>query len=303
MAFDVSGLSLYVDQEKNELIRRSLMTSRTLGNIQVQPGIKHSASINILTGNDIFQSGSCGWSASGDTAMTQRDITVCDIKKNEALCLNDLEKYYTSKAMAPGSYNETIPFEALYAEEVVGQTAKFVEKLSWQGDVALASSNNLSLCDGLLKVIDAEASVVSVTGEALTAAGIVDAIDAMVDALPEDVAEATDLKVFLSISTFRTYLKALRDANLYAFDGSEQASFTIPYYNSSDITIVGVGGIPAGRAVLAESQNLVAGTDLLSDAEDFKIFYSEDNDEVRVRLKMKIGFQVAFPARIVEIGG
>jgi hypothetical protein len=45
---------------------------------------------------------------------------------------------------------------------------------------------------------------------------------------------------------------------------------------------------------------LYVGSDLLNDAEDFKIFFSEDNDEVRFKQKLKIGFQMAFPERIVS---
>ena len=303
MAFDLSGLSAYVDEQKMDLIRRGLMNARTVNEISVQPGIKSSATINILGSTQVWQAGGCGFSATGSTALTQRTISVCDIKKNESLCLNDLEAYYTQAAMRPGSYNEDMPFEALYAEEVVGQTAKFIEKLAWRGDTALPASNELSLCDGLIKVIDAEGSVVTVTGETLDAAGIVDAIDAMVAALPEDVAEAEGLKVFLSIADYRTYAKALRDANLFHYTGAENqgGEFKQPVPGSANVEVVGVGGMVTGRAILAEAGNLYMGTDLLNDYENFKISYDEHEDDVKVIQKMKVGFQVAFPERIVKI--
>lgn len=303
MAFDLSGLSAYVDEQKMDLIRRGLMNARTVNEISVQPGIKSSATINILGSTQVWQAGGCGFSATGSTALTQRTISVCDIKKNESLCLNDLEAYYTQAAMRPGSYNEDMPFEALYAEEVVGQTAKFIEKLAWRGDTSLSASNELSLCDGLIKVIDAEGSVVTVTGETLDAAGIVDAIDAMVAALPEDVAEAEGLKVFLSIADYRTYAKALRDANLFHYTGAENqgGEFKQPVPGSANVEVVGVGGMVTGRAILAEAGNLYMGTDLLNDYENFKISYDEHEDDVKVIQKMKVGFQVAFPERIVKI--
>jgi len=303
MAFDLSGLSAYVDELKNDLIRRGLMNARTVQEITVQSGIKSSATINILGSTQVWQAGGCGFNASGTTALTQREISVCAIKKNESLCIDDLEAYYTQKMMKAGSYNEEIPFEALYAEEVVKQTEKFVEKLSWRGDVSLPVSNELSLCDGLLKIIDAEGDVIVVTGETLDAAGIVDAIDAMVASLPEDVAEAEDLKVFLSIPDYRTYSKALRDANLFHYTGAENqgGEFRQPVPGSANVSVVGVGGMVTGRAVLAESANLVMGTDLLNDYENFKISYDVHEDDVKVIQKMKVGFQVAFPERIVTI--
>jgi len=303
MAFDLSGLSAYVDEQKMDLIRRGLMDARTVNVISVQPGIKSSATINILGSTQVWQAGACGFNASGTTALTQRTISVCDIKKNESLCLNDLEAYYTQAAMRPGSYNESIPFEALYAEEVVGQTSKFIEKLAWRGDVSLPVSNELSLCDGLVKIIEAEGDVTVVTGETLDAAGIVDAIDAMVSALPEDVAEADDLKVFLSIADYRTYAKALRDANLFHYTGAENqgGEFRQPVPGSANVEVVGLGGMVTGKAILAEASNLYMGTDLLNDGENFKISYDEHEDDVKVIQKMKVGFQVAFPERIVRI--
>jgi hypothetical protein len=50
---------------------------------------------------------------------------------------------------------------------------------------------------------------------------------------------------------------------------------------------------------LAAASNLYVGTDLLSDAEDFKIFYSQDNDEVRLLAKWKIGVQAAWLNEVV----
>jgi len=303
MAFDLTGLSAYVDEQKMDLIRRGLMNARTVNEISVQPGIKSSATINILGSTQVWQAGSCGFSASGTTALTQRTISVCDIKKNESLCVNDLEAYYTQAAMRPGSYNESIPFEALYAEEVVGQTAKFIEKLAWRGDVALHASNELSLCDGLVKIIEAEGDVTVVTGQTIDDAGIIDAIDAMVAALPEDVAEAEDLKVFLSIADYRTYAKALRDANLFHYTGAENqgGEFRQPVPGSANVEVVGVGGMVTGKAILAEASNLYMGTDLLNDSENFRISYDQHEDDVKVIQKFKVGFQVAFPERIVRI--
>ena len=59
---------------------------------------------------------------------------------------------------------------------------------------------------------------------------------------------------------------------------------------------VGVGT----RSILEEDSNLWVGTDLLNDAENFSIAYSQDNDEVRTIQKFKFGTEVSFPARIVE---
>ena len=303
MALDLSGLSAYTDEQKMELIRASLLDGKTLSTITVQPDIKSSAAINILSTTPLWAAGACGFSASGTTTLTQRVITVAPIKKNESICVDDLEAYWIQSKMKAGSYNEEIPFEQMYSEELAAQTAKFVEELAWQGDTA--GAGNLALADGLIKLIDAEGSVVTGTALALDAANIIDAVDEMVAAIPADALTSTDLTLFMGHDKYRIYAAALRDANLFHYTGAEGDNFEM-FVPGTNVKVVAVAGLintgvaGAGRIFLCEASNLYAGTDLLNDAEDFRIFYSEDNDEVRVIQKMKIGFQMAFPERIVS---
>jgi hypothetical protein len=298
MSLDLTGLSAYTDEQKMPLVRASLLGGKTLGLIQVQPDIKSSATINILSSTPLWAAGSCGFTDAGDTVLTLRTITVCPIKKNESICVDDLEAYYIQSMMKAGSYNEEIPFEQIYSEEVAEQTANFIENLAWQGDTA--GAGNLALCDGLIKIIDAEGSVVTGTILAMDAANIIDAVDEMVAAVPADAINSTDLTLFMGYAEYRTYATALRDANLFHYDGAEGA-IVEQFVPGTNVKVVAVGGLNGeARMFLAEASNVYAGTDLLNDAEQFKIFYSEDNDEVRVIQKMKIGFQVAFPERIVK---
>lgn len=298
MSLNLAGLSSYTDENKMDLVRASLLSGKTLSLISVQPDIKSSAAINILSSTPLWAAGACGWSASGSTILTQRTLSVAPIKKNEAICVDDLEAYYTQSKMKAGSYNEDLPFEQLYSEELAGQTAKFVEQLTWQGDTA--GAGNLALADGLIKLIDAEGSVVTGTILAMDAANIINAVDEMVAAIPEDVVDSDDLTLFMGTPEYRIYAKALRDANLFHYDGKEGSNFEM-FVPGTNVKVVAVGGLNGeARMFLCEASNLFAGTDLLNDAEQFRIFYSEDNDEVRVIQKMKIGFNMAFPERIVS---
>ena len=299
MSFDLSGLSAYTDENKMDLIRASILKGRTLDLIQVQPDIKSSATINILSSSPIWQAGACGFNAQGTTELTQRTITVSDVKNNETLCLNDLEAYYTQSMMKAGSYNEDIPFEQLYSEEKAEQSASMVEVLAWQGDTA--GAGNLVFADGFLKTLDADGDVITGTTKALDAANIVAAFDEMVSAIPVDAINSDDQTLFCGYDTYRTYANALRNANLFAYTGAENqgGDFTqmVPGTNVKVVAVKGLNG--TDRIVLGEASNFYAGVDLLNDAEQFRIFYSEDNDEVRVIQKFKIGFNYAFGARVV----
>ena len=256
MSLNVAGLTAYTDENAMDLIRASLFESKTIGMIQVQPGIKSAATINILSSTPTWAVGACGWSAAGSTILTQKVLTVSDIKKNEAICLNTLEAYYTQKMMNPGSYNESIPFEQMYAEELAGQTAKMLEVLAWQGNSA--GAGNLVFADGLIKLIDADGAVVTGTVLAMDAANIVNAVDEMVAAIPADVVASDNLVLFMGYAEYRIYAAALRDANLYHYDGSEnQGGQFEQFVPGTNVKVCGVGGLNGlARMFLAETSNL-----------------------------------------------
>ena len=297
MSLDLTALSAYTDENKMPLVRKAILGGKTLGLITVQPDIKSSAAINILEGSAVFQAGACGFNASGTTTLTQRILSVAKIKQNEAICVDDLEAFYTQTMMKAGSYNEEIPFAQLYAEEKAARSAKAIEKLVWQGDTT--GSGNLAMTDGLIKLIDAEGAVVTGTTKALDAANIIDAVDEMYAAIPEDVLEAEDLHLFMPMEKYRVYTKALRDANLYHYSIADgDFEIMIP---GTNVKAIGVPGLNSSdRIFLMEASNAFAGTDLLNEQEEFKIFYADEADEVRVINKLKIGFNVAFPERIVS---
>lgn len=305
MSFDVSGLSTWVDENKMDLIRAAILKGRTADIVRVQGGIKNSATINILGSTFYAQNGgSCGWNASGTTDLTQRTLSVCDIKVNEGLCLDTLEDYYTSAMMNPGSYNEEVPFEELYATEKMEQIQALVDDLYWRGNTE-TGSGNLSLCNGIIQVLEntsASASTVSTTGyTGFSASNAIDAVDAMINDVPDDIIDAEDLVLFMSYSNYRTWAKALRDANLFHYNGAEsQGGEFTQMVPGTNVRVMAVRGLNnSDRLFLSRASNFYLGTDLLDDTENFKIFYSEDNDEVRFLAKWKQGANVAFPAEVV----
>jgi hypothetical protein len=309
MSLDLNGLSAYTNEHAMDLIKESILAGRTVDLIQVQGGIKSSATINRLSTTLNAQAGACGWSATGSTTLDQRVISVCDIKINESICLNDLEAYYTQVMMNPGSYNTDIPFEQLFAENKRDAIMALVEDLIWQGNTG--GSGNLALCDGFIKLFDAGITASSAQygtfsgSTAITAAEVVAKFDEAVGKIPTDIINNDDLILFCSYADFRTYAKALRDANLFHYTGAENQGgdfmMVVPGTNVKVVAVRGLNG--KGRFCVASASNMYVGTDLLSDAEDFKIFYSQDNDEVRFLAKFKIGVQVAWLDEVVWYKG
>ena len=305
MALDVSGLSVYTDENKLDLIKKSILEGRTLNYVTIQPDIKTSATINIIDSTLVGQSGGCGFNADGSTILTQRTLSVAPIKVNESICVETLESYYTQKMMNKGSYNEDLPFEQIYAEDKAEKIADMIESIVWKGDTT--GSGNIALADGLLKVIDGVSAVNGnvdgvTVATGITSANVVDIVDGLVSSIPADIIDADDLIIFMGYDKYRAYAKALRDANLFHYTGEENQgldfSMIVPGTNVKVIAVKGLNG--TDRMIVSRIANLYVGVDMLNDAEDFRIFYSQDNDEVRFISKFKIGTQVAFPELVVE---
>ena len=60
--YDVSGLAAYVDEQREDLITRSVTEAKTLGYITIQEGIKGSQEIKLMDDSIVYQAGDCAGS-------------------------------------------------------------------------------------------------------------------------------------------------------------------------------------------------------------------------------------------------
>jgi hypothetical protein len=307
MAFNVSALANYTNEQSTELVLKSLFGSKTAAILQaagqVQVGVKSAEALNILTSDVYFQTDGCGFTSSGNTTFTQRVITVGKIKVEEELCPKTLEAKWMQTQIAAGSPT-SIPFEEQIGQDKANNISKLLEIAMWQGDTATTNTNpNTNKFDGFIKLIDA-ASASTVAGNtssatSITTANVEDLIDNIYNVVPADISDASDLVLFVGIDTFKKYSTALRASNLfhYAAD-SEGMEIMIPATNVKMIAVGGLNG--TNRMFLARLSNLFVGTDLANELEEYKFWYSVDNDIVRFRATMKFGCQFAFPDQIVS---
>jgi hypothetical protein len=296
--FNLSSLATYTDEVGGELIRRAILEGETAKIIKVQPGIKGSQAINLLDSTLYVQEGSCGWTSSGQTTYTQRDITVCQYKVNESLCPADLNNYWVGQLLSPGSTPETVPFEAQISELKVAQISQYVENLMWQ-----ASSADTCF-SGFIELIDnLTGSVITVSSSTLTSTNALAQVDLLVEAIPDDIVNRTDLVVFMSHSNYRKYLINYRTANYYHYNPESSYEDFKTFHPATNILVHPVGGLNgSNKLVLMPAGYAVMGVDLLSDQDTLKMFYSVDFDEVRLRSNFKIGVQLAWPQFVIQNG-
>ena len=299
MALNVNGLTAYVDQERMALIKKMILGGRSTRFLTIQPDIKSAASINLLSSTLVAQAGGCGFNDAGQTILTQNTLNVCPLKINESICIDTLEQYYTQAMLAPGSYDTDFGFEALYVEEKVSQISSLIDSLIWIGNEN--TTGQTSLCNGFVTLAQTTYSGSVVDGNtlnvtALTAANIIDVVDAMTQAIPVNIIAEDDLHLFMGYDTYRLWSTALRNANLFAYTGAEdqgeQFSQMVPGQNVRVVAVKGLNG--TNKMFLSTKSNLFFGTDLLNDYENLEVFYSMDFQEVRVVAKWKSGVNAAF---------
>jgi hypothetical protein len=313
MAFNVSALADYTEQNEALLVTSSVLGAKTAsliksaGNVMV--GVKSSETINIMDTDAIFQSGSsCGFTASGSTTFTQRTVTVGKIKVNEALCPKDLEAKYLQKALPTGSMYDSIPFEQEFSEKKAKRIAAQLETALWQGDTDSVNVN-LNKFDGLVKLIGAASGVVAANAStyisgaplsSITSANVISIFDGIYKAIPAQVVAADDMTIFCGQDLFRTYTIALKDANQfhYSIDVKADSEFILPGTTIKVVAVAGLNG--TNKAYALRLSNLFLGTDLLNEEEKFEIFYAKEADQVRFVSEFKMGVNIAFPDEIVR---
>jgi hypothetical protein len=299
MSLNVAGLTAYVDQTKMELIRKFVLEGRSASFLTIQPDIKSSASINILSSELVAQAGGCGFTNEGQTILTQQPLTVCPLKVNESICLDTLEQYYTQYMMNPGSYNTQIPFEQTYVLDKIANISSLIDTLIWQGNTALTGQTGL--CDGFITLADTTYSGSVINGNtssatAITPTNIISLIDDMSASINVNIINMDDLYLYVGYDVYRTYQIALRNANLFHYNGQqdqgENFSQMIPGQNIRVIALKGLNG--TNKMFLSTKSNMYYGVDMLNDYENFELFYSQDFQEVRMVAKWKMGVNAAF---------
>lgn len=298
----VSSISGFTDQVGGELLAKALVGATTPKYVNVRLGIKGTQALNLLDSAPVFQSGACGFSASGTTTFTQRNITTQDERLNESLCYKDLYDTYQSMLMNPGQTSETVPFENLIGDLKVKQIQQRIEQKLWG-----ATTGGGDAFDGFGALIASGQTGIGVSASGTTFSAVaaygangnpITEVDKLIEALDDNASSREDLVCFMSYSNYRLYVQALTKANFFAnyiggamVIGNLNLEAQHPNANVKVIPTLGLAG--SDKVTIGPAQYMVVGFDLTSDHERLDIFYSRDNDELRIRANYNYGAQVA----------
>lgn len=292
MANIVTSLPEYVKQNENELLYKTVFGSASVERFSKQLGVKGKAAINLLSTDPVLQDGSeCGFTPQGDATFTLRNIVTGLIKVNMEFCHKTLIGKYTEHEVKVNANQDTMPFEEEITASIADGIKAKMEKAVWQGKVATDHF------DGILEVLTDAAGVVgvSLSGDSAWAH-----IKEVWKKIPRAVRRKAGLKINVSPELYDLFIMELVEKNLYHYPSAQNAApmeFVLPGTNVPVVSVDGLAGTK--KIVAAVDSNIYYGTDMMGDEEEFKLWFSDDEDKFRLKAVWNAGVQVAFPDEVV----
>lgn len=315
MGLSLGTLTGYTDQEELTLLVKTIYEPESVQVISsgnpVMKGVKSAKALPIMSSTIYAQDGSsCGFTASGSTAITQREITVKNPKFQDSFCPKDLEPYFTQKGLSPGNPEDLGVFQSQIGEHISGLIKEWVEIRIWQGN-----DSNTGEWDGFLTIFAAAgfggsnlvegnpASAGSWTQlTTLDASNIDEALLKIQTQMPTAVLalsqRGSDVVCFCGNDTYTLAIQNLISRNLFHYLPPDNGSaFKYPGTTFVLTPVPGLNG--TNKLVCGRKGNFFIGTDLLNEEESFEIWWSQDDRNVKYNVDFKYGVQVAFLNEIV----
>lgn len=297
--FVVTSLPAYVQDNKDLIIKNfALVGTASRQRFGIQTGIKTSAYLNYLELNPTLQDGKgCGFTASGSATLTQRTITTAIIKVNMDICPDSLLGKYAEYLVRIGANSNELPFEQYIIDGVTTEINKKIEKLIWQGDTSKSSDTDLKWINGILKQLASDSDNVDVSIAANTA--IYDAIKAVYLAIPEETLER-GAEIYVSPANYRDFLMAMVEKKYFNYSGPQDSAPEEFVFPGTDVKVVKTPGLAGvnDRIVASFPDNFVYGCDAEGDLEDVKIWFSDDDDLFKLKVKWNSGIAYRFPNQV-----
>lgn len=300
MAYEVSALTAFVDNKRDTLIKRAIVGSTpnyTLDKVAKRFGIKTSERLNYMDLVPVLQDGrGCGFSASTNASFSDRLLETAIYKVNAEFCPDTLLGKYAENQVAIAAGKERLPFEEEIATEIVDGVADQIEAIAWTG--ATTANSGTDLVDGFItRALNQDSSATKTVTAVTSADSVYSAIKKVYMEIPEEWLD----KAFIAVSPalFRQYIQELVSANLYHYDPANGAINEM-FLPGADVKVVKVKGLTGTKYIYASFwDNLVAGMDLMNDAEELKVWFSDDDDVFRTKLRFNIGFTTYFPSEVL----
>jgi hypothetical protein len=305
MAYTITNLDAklksYMDASHDILISNAIFNADSTKYMNIQTEVKAAVPIVRFDNAITFANGkTCGFSAAGDTTFTNRLLTPAYIKIQKEWCDTDLLDTWANYEVNMAAGRENMPFEEKIVNNIVEKINAEVEKLIWQGDKT-NGSGNMALQDGLLTLMAADITAGTLTNTVAHASTdtVYDKTKKAFLAIHDNVMDRS--VIVMSPENYRKLVMELMEKNLYHYkeDTNEEMSLILPGTMTKIQAIAGMAG--NNQIIALPFDEVYYGVDLTSDKEEFKMWYSDDNQKFRFNCKFAVAINYAFPENIVVV--
>ena len=307
MALSFSGLSAYVKEDSRAPLFAALYNKA--GALQreanIYTGIKSSVKLPYISDTVIFQTGgTCtAINASGDTTISQKQITVGHVIVDKDYCPIALEPYFTQEWLKEGAlYTSEADLPAFISDMMTKMVSENVRIYDWFGTTA---GNKY---DGIGTKIESAGSYQTVTAQAsVTTSNIIGIIDSMYQTVPGRIQMADNkLRLFMGLEDYRIAVTAYKNAN-YFNNGDVQSAannfeFIAPGTNVVVTADPGLNATYNGthKMYLLDPKNIWLGVDGSGDDEVVDMWYEKKDRKIYATTAFKRGWQVINSNEVVR---
>jgi hypothetical protein len=203
-----------------------------------------------------------------------------------SFCDKAMAKYFMNYEVNMAAGRANLPFEEAFVADVVEKTNAKLDDIIWNGVTVGGTKYN-----GYLDILT-EASI----EKQETGATVYESVKNVYNAIPANVLDKA--VIFVGVDTYRSLVGELVEKNLYHYDVKvdEALEFILP---GTITKVVAVPGLNGKNAIVAGNpEHMFYGTDMTGDDEEFKMWYSDDNQEFRLNIGFSAGVQFAFPSEV-----
>jgi hypothetical protein len=300
--YDVTGLPAWTDNTMPNMIPDLIANSEFLGTMTLEEDVKGTREIALLNADVTLQAKvACTPSPDGSVIFTKANLTTVPLYAGIEFCNEDLNTKMTQilNRMGLKMQDGQLPaeLESILMAYLLKQLERKAQRLVVLGDTGSLDAE-LALMDGLIKKINADASVVDYNSLETTiddtnayniAYGLYQAIDT----------ELFDAQVPVAIFTGRTealaILKQWNDTNPYSQVeipvGGSSISFRLPLTDIMVVTLPELNGLEDMYAIPLSLTFL--GIDAKEDM-TYDIKYDEYNDKLKAEASFRLGTQIVW---------
>lgn len=281
--YDVSALPNYVEQHRSELISAAVLAPRSTSLFRLMPNVKGPTTLNLVDVGVNLQNGStCGFTPDSPDVFSQRTLTPFIFKVNKEWCPLDLLNTYLAHEVEIGAGRETLPFEEKFVADILAKVGIEVENKIW---------------NQLTTILGSDSGIIAPAAQSFST--VFDMVKAAYMAIP--AASLRDSAIMMSYANYRSLVMELMGMNLYHYERNVDDSMEM-ILPGTNTRVIAVPGITADNKVYAMNlKHVYYGFDAEDDIRNFRLWYSDDADMFRFKMRGAVGVQYAFSNEVVVI--